>query len=1705
MNKALLPWFSLACFSFASFSAQAQISTDGTTSTTISPTETGVQIDNGSRAEGNLFHSFREFSVPTGSEAFFNNANDIVNIFSRVTGGNISNIDGLIRANGGANLFLINPAGILFGENARLNVGGSFYGSTADSILFPNGIEFSAVNPQTPILTINAPIGLNLRDNPAEITVRGNGNGARLTDSPVIDTQEALRVKEDATLGLVGGNLIFEGATIKTAGGRIELGSVAGGDVAIIPIGNNFTFDYSAIQTFSDISLFNSSNIDASGNGGGDIQVVGRNITLNGIAAIEANTLGGEAGGDINIFASESLEINGIVNDAGLASGIFNTVFPNATADGGNINIETENLSLGENSFIATFVLGQGDAGNIDITTGSLSLNNGASLSAGTFGSGNAGNVNINATDSVLIDGVFSNIATNVDPNAIGDGGDINITTNSFSLTNGSLLFTSTFGSGNAGNVNINATNTVTIDNSSSIFTNVFTNAIGNGGDINITTTSFSLTNGAFLSADTSGQGNAGNVNINATATVSLDNFGSILTNVDTNAVGDGGNINITTTALSLSNGAFLSSNTLGQGNAGNINLNTGSLNLNNSSLIDSSSTNSSAGNVTINANDAVSLTNSSIIFVPGADGGSITIEGKSLEITSGSALVAGINVDSGSAEAQAGDIIINLTEDLLIDGTGSDGLTNISNQNLGTGNAGNVAITARNIDFRNGGNIFNFNTGAGNLGDITIVARGDISLDGIKGISESGIFNLVALEATGDVGEINIQAQNLSLTNGGRIESLVAGMANSGDINLNVADTITVDGSGEAIDDDGTTTLISSQIASAVSSLGDGSFGIGNSGDININTQNLSLSRNAQVSASIFGIGNAGDININADVITIGEQGDITISPSTISSEAISGILALPLLEANGGDITINTRSLSISDGGNIDTGIRAIGNGGNITINAIESISVDGTGILQNPLDQTNIELRSAIRASTSDTAIGNGGSIEINTGNFSLTNQGLISTSSVGQGDAGNITINATDSFVATNDSLITSNIGSPIETPAIGRVGNITISSRDISLSDTSQIQAGAFGNATATQPGIISLTATEKISFTGTNTEILNTGIFSNNDPDSFGDASNISLSAPNIVLNDDAVITARNAGNGQGGDIIIEADILTLNASSITTSNEGQGDAGNINVNATNSFLAKNNSIISSNIGNMRDEPTARGRVGNITISSRDISLSDTSQIQAGAFPNATATQQGIVSLTATEQISFTGTRTGIFSNNDPGSFGDASNVSLSAPNIALSNDAVITASNEANGQGGDITIEGDILTLDNSAIRTNTSGKGNAGEIDINLTNSLELRESSSIRAAVAEDATGLGGNVDIKTAQVTVNEGSEISTSTNGDGNAGELTINATDSIELEGSTAEGRSGFFASATEGSGDGGDITVITDELNIRNGATISVSNFQSLGLASPGTGEAGNLTIKANSITLDNNATIDAATRSGEGGIITLQVAEDIRLQNNSLISAQANEDADGGNVNINSRFILAFPSSGNGNDIIADAQQGMGGNINITAEALLGIEERTAIPGNGTNDIDASSQFGLDGNVTFNVPDTKSFQETAELSSNVVSAEAVAQNACSPGAGESGLVLLGKGGVPPAPNLPLSAAVLLDNGKPITPNFSQLNNQQTTQNITPQIQPVKTSQGDIYPARGVVVREDGTVILTAYPTSNNPTRTPTDVPSCD
>jgi filamentous hemagglutinin family protein len=235
LNRIILALLSLCSLPISALAQEAPITSDGTTATDVNTTDgSNFDINGGDKAGGNLFHSFGNFSVPDGGSANFLNSPDIVNIINRVTGGNISEINGLLKAAGSANLFLINPAGIVFGQNARLDIGGSFLGSTADSLIFPEG-EFSATNPTKPLLTINAPIGLGFRDNPGDILVRGNGKGTRTPESPLIDANDALRVQPDQTLALVGGNIKLEGGTLKTAGGRIELGSVESNQQVTLP------------------------------------------------------------------------------------------------------------------------------------------------------------------------------------------------------------------------------------------------------------------------------------------------------------------------------------------------------------------------------------------------------------------------------------------------------------------------------------------------------------------------------------------------------------------------------------------------------------------------------------------------------------------------------------------------------------------------------------------------------------------------------------------------------------------------------------------------------------------------------------------------------------------------------------------------------------------------------------------------------------------------------------------------------------------------------------------------------------------------------------------------------------------------------------------------------------------------------------------------------------------------------------------------------------------------------------------------------------------------------------------------------------------------------------------------------------------------------------------------------------------------------
>ena len=214
----------------------AQITSDNTTNTTVNTTGNNFDILNGIQKGNNLFHSFKEFSIPKGGKATFNNSTDVVNIINRVTGGNISNIDGLIKASGNANLFLINPVGIVFGENASLNIGGSFLGTTAESILFEDGFKYSAIDSQqTPLLTVSVPLGLQMGTNPGVIEVEGTGHNLIEASpfSPLKRSQNNinLQVQPGKTLALVGGEVTLNGAILTAASGNIELGSVGEGTV----------------------------------------------------------------------------------------------------------------------------------------------------------------------------------------------------------------------------------------------------------------------------------------------------------------------------------------------------------------------------------------------------------------------------------------------------------------------------------------------------------------------------------------------------------------------------------------------------------------------------------------------------------------------------------------------------------------------------------------------------------------------------------------------------------------------------------------------------------------------------------------------------------------------------------------------------------------------------------------------------------------------------------------------------------------------------------------------------------------------------------------------------------------------------------------------------------------------------------------------------------------------------------------------------------------------------------------------------------------------------------------------------------------------------------------------------------------------------------------------------------------------------------
>lgn len=849
-------------------------------------------IDGGAVRGINLFHSFQEFNVSEGRAAYFLiNNSDIQNVLTRVTGKNPSEIFGTlgIISDSNPNLFLINPNGIIFGPNASLDVGGSFIATTANGVNLGQTGIFSASEPtQSNLLSVQpSALFFNAVNNQAEIInsskARSTVLGSSLNGNPQRQIL-GLTVLDGKDLSLIGANVTLDGGFIFTPDGRVELGGLT--EPGIVNLDSTgWLFPDNVAR--ADVSLANEASVFIVSSGAGSIAVNARNVNLSSGSSF---TVLNQGLGNIN-SPTETIEIN-------------------ATE---NVTIEGTNNS---SSAILNVIEGTGNAGNIVINTGNLEIVGNASIGSLSTGKGNAGNIDIRAREKVTISGsgATSSIGSSVEQTAEGTGGNINIQTKTFALNNGQIgnnslgrgnagsvqinvtesltvknaqIGSSNFGQGDAGNITIEAENADILFDSSNIASTAGGSLLsgtitsGQAGDILIKGRSLSLTNN-IINASTTGEGNAGNILLEVQNNVSLTNS-FIFGTVAQSATGQGGNVTIESGSLFLTDGSEVNVTTSGKGDGGNIFISTVLLEVTNNSFIGSNTLGEgNAGNVTIQAKDKISI--------------------------SGKDSISGISSSVGeSAIGNGGDIDLQTSSLLLNNGI-------IGAANFGAGKAGNIRINATDLLSASGDSaISTFSTGQADAGNIIIEAKNaPVYFDGTF-VQTVAASNLEGVVGGGKGGDITIKARSLSLSNDTDIQSNAFGQGNGGNIFVEVQNDISLSNS-----------FINSGVIETATGKG---------GDINIQADSLFLTDNSFVNSSSTGKGNSGNISINL-------RNTLRSNNSTIGTAST---------QSSGGAINITAQDIRLRGDSDIRTNVLSgAGGGGNIFLTANTIIALEDSDIL-------------------------------------------------------------------------------------------------------------------------------------------------------------------------------------------------------------------------------------------------------------------------------------------------------------------------------------------------------------------------------------------------------------------------------------------------------------------------------------------------------------------------------------------------------------------------------------------------------------------------------------------------------------------------------------------------------------------------------------------------------------------------------------
>ncbi|BDX08319.1 filamentous hemagglutinin N-terminal domain-containing protein [Planctobacterium marinum] len=1240
----------------------AQVITDGTMGEATNLSGPGYIVDQslGTLSGNNLFHSFSQFDLLLDESATFTGSDTISNVISRVTGDNPSHIQGRIKSEiGTADFYFINPAGVIFGEGAKVDVPGAFYVSTAQQLNFSNGGVFSADTSANSTLSIAAPESFGFLGEHASSIVFDGSN---------------LKIEAGDRVAFSAANINATSSEIKYRGGQLSL--IATGDSDTIQ-----SLDAPQLTGNGSIN-WQQSEIRLEGNGNASLVIVGSEVNTYDTKIAVKNTGDLDSQTGIEVVTENMVITNSLIrtetNNSGRAGDVLITANTlTLTSDG---NTEQDESVLSSESKVRRpppddapqppdgtmpppppDSIDFGSSGDIKLQIAdSLKILNNATISNVTQENGPGGNIDIHA-GSMLVDTISATADVGITTltSGSGQGGDLVIVIdNELQLIGNGQLNAMTLGSGNAGNIQITA-NSLAITGNENTPNSLARPGIrslsgteddlnnapeGNSGDIELNIAGeLRIESGGEIASVTTGNGDAGNISINVGSLYLKSEDGETPITIGSNtlgpdASGDAGNIVINSDgAINLLGNAFITTLSNSAGDAGDMTINAQSLYMagtNNErarSGINSSTTGpgsrGDAGTVIINVTEDIQMINGANITSDtenAGNAGNIFINARSLSMSavddSGDTGISSSATDKEIpgeedelqefvSSGNAANIEIRLSGDMVLIGEAE-----IKTEGESLGNAGNVYIEAANF-YMEGGEIESKAEGegfkAGNAGDVTMVIAGNVTITD-EGAIASDSFN------GGAAGNVTITAGSLDISDLGSITSTAAlTRSNAGNINISVSGDMTLSEGGNIVSDSiladqaGTITISAQNLTLS----GDGFptrisstslLGLGTAGEINIDVvDTVLLTAGGQITSSTLGAtGDAGTVNLSAGELIIDAQNQVSLDRyiEYVEDEFEDIPDEFEQLPLDDDDLIEWAAIIDIRSNELLSTGITtvsdfdAIGNAGVININ-VNSLTVSNGGEIN-----------------SSSFATGDAGDIVIHTNNLLMNhdNDDIRSANisskvgAQGSGAAGNITISATDT-ISLNGGLIAVDTGATLETDETREAGSITLTSNQFFMADNANVTSGSSGNIAA---GDIDI----RVSY---QTALMDAQITSSAVD---ADAGDINLETQQFFM-EDSLVTTSVSNNGNGGNIAIDADFILMEGGFIQGNTGGQDFTGGDITIGADFLIVSNQSLVSGgeerlvftpNSGiNVIQAAAPDGVSGDVNIGALEFDLSD--------------------------------------------------------------------------------------------------------------------------------------------------------------------------------------------------------------------------------------------------------------------------------------------------------------------------------------------------------------------------------------------------------------------------------------------------------------------------------------------------------------